>query len=570
MAVAAELGEIFGAEIHHLPIVTAYARRIRLVETINRLVPSEMEQDLGTLTLAMVVDALSGRHPLYRIGAFFENKDRELLLGEDVDLDYLSDDTFGRLLDRLYEANTTVLFSEIARNAFEAFDVTERHIHFDTTSLHVYGAYDPPEDAEEAPPFRITHGYSKDHRPDLKQFLMSLLCVGGNVPFFGKIEDGNASDKDINHAVLSTISHHLARVGLDPRASIYIADSALVTESNLTTLNDTTRFITRLPANYAEHDRVVREAVVHNQWVDYGRLALGRPTPKRPGALYRGYETPLTLYGRSYRAVVVHSSANDRRRQQRLQRHVAQERTAWTQRLQEAQKTLFFCRADAEAAAQALENASRRYHDLGVTIHERPRYARGRPRANAPRTIREMRYGLVATLCERDEAIAQAKEEAGCFVLLTNVPPEGPPGSPVAYDGKTVLEAYKDQHGIERNFGFLKDPVIVNSLFLKRPERIEALGLVLLIALLLWRLMERAMRRHVAETQRLLVGWDNRPTDRPTAFMMTTKFEGVLVLTIGRQRRLLRPLSEVQQAYLRALGLAAAIFTQPPKARAGP
>ena len=182
----------------------------------------------------------------------------------------------------------------------------------------------------------------------------------------------------------------------------------------------------------------------------------------------------------------------------------------------------------------------------------------------------EMHYGLVATLHERDEAIAQAKEEAGCFVLITNVPPEGPPGSPLPYDGKTVLEAYKDQHGIERNFGFLKDPVIVNSLFLKRPERIEALGLVLLIALLLWRLMERAMRRHVVETQRLLVGWDNRPTDRPTAFMMTTKFEGVLVLTIGRQRRLLRPLSEVQQAYLRALGLAAAIFTQPPKARAGP
>ena len=570
MAVAVEWGEISGGEVHHLPIVAAYARRVRLVETVNRLVPSEMEQDPGTLTLAMVLDALSGRHPLYRIGAFFQNKDRELLLGEDVDLGYLSDDTFGRLLDRLYEANTTVLFSTLAMHAFEAFDVTERHIHFDTTSVSVYGAYDPPEDTEEAPPFRITHGYSKDHRPDLKQFLVSLLCVGGTVPFFGKIEDGHGSDKDINHAVLSDISQQLARVGLDPRASIYIADSALVTESNLATMDDTTRFITRLPASFAEQERVIREAVQNDAWVDYGRLALSRPTPKRPGAFYRGYETTVTLYGRSYRAVVVHSSAHDRRRQQRLERRLAQERTAWTKRLDEEQKTLYFCRADAEAAAQALQSESRRYHDLAVRVEERPRYARGRPRANAPRTIREMRYGLVATLCERDAAIAQAKQEAGCFVLITNVPPEGPLGSPVPYDGKTVLEAYKDQHGIERNFGFLKDPVIVNSLFLKRPERIEALGLILLIALLLWRLMERAMRRHVAQTQRPLVGWDNRPTERPTAFMMTTKFEGVLVLTIGRQRRLLRPLSEVQQVYIRALGLAATIFTQPQQAHGDP
>jgi len=335
-------------------------------------------------------------------------------------------------------------------------------------------------------------------------------------------------------------------------------------------MGDTTRFITRLPASYAEHERVIREAGAQNEWVDYGRLALGRPTPKRPGATYRGYETTLTLYGQSYRAVVVHSSAHDRRRQKRLERRLAEERNAWTKRLQKEQKTLYFCRADAEAAAQALRNESRRYHDLEVTVEERPRYAPGRPRTNAPRTIREMRYGLVATLRERDEAIAQAKEETGCFVLLTNVPPEGPEGSPVAYDGKTILEAYKDQHGIERNFSFLKDPVIVNSLFLKRPERIEALGLILLIALLLWRLMERTMRRHVAETQCPLVGWDDRPTQRPTAFMMTTKFEGVFVLTIGPQRQLLRPLSEVQQAYHRALGLTATIFTQPQRARGDP
>jgi transposase len=54
----------------------------------------------------------------------------------------------------------------------------------------------------------------------------------------------------------------------------------------------------------------------------------------------------------------------------------------------------------------------------------------------------------------------------------------------MAHSARAVLQAYKEQHGIEQNYGFLKDPLSVNSLFLKKPERLEALGLVLLLALL--------------------------------------------------------------------------------------
>jgi hypothetical protein len=107
------------------------------------------------------------------------------------------------------------------------------------------------------------------------------------------------------------------------------------------------------------------------------------------------------------------------------------------------------------------------------------------------------------------------------------------------------------------------DPVIVNSLFLKKPERIEALGLVLLLALLLWRLMERAMRTYIDTTQTPLTGWDKKATERPTSFMMVTKFASVIVLKLGHDRQLARPLSVVQQQYLTALDVPAACFTRP-------
>jgi hypothetical protein len=126
-----------------------------------------------------------------------------------------------------------------------------------------------------------------------------------------------------------------------------------------------------------------------------------------------------------------------------------------------------------------------------------------------------------------------------------------------------VLRAYKEQHGIEQNFGFLKDPLIVNSLFLKKPERIEALGLVLLLALLLWRLVERTLRVHVETTGTPWTGWDKKATQKPTAFMMMTKFVAVMVLKVGDQRQLAHPLTTIQQQYLVALRVPATYFTAP-------
>jgi hypothetical protein len=85
--------------------------------------------------------------------------------------------------------------------------------------------------------------------------------------------------------------------------------------------------------------------------------------------------------------------------------------------------------------------------------------------------------------------------------------------------------------------------------------------MVLLLALLMWRLMERAMRTYVDSAGTPLIGWDKKATERPTAFMMVTKFSGLIVLKRGLHRQLARPLSVVQQQYLTALDVPAACFT---------
>lgn len=542
------------AQVNHLPIVADFARRLGLVDIVNRLVPVEMEVEPGIIVLAMVLDTLSGRSPLYHLESAFPEAERVVLFGAALPENYFSDDNAGRVLDRVFEVGTQRIFSALSVAAMDRFALTAKHVHFDTTSVNVFGDYPNADGARTTA--NITYGYSKDQRPDLKQFVLSLLCVEGGIPIVGKHEDGNASDKAINQAVLGEVARHMREHGVAEEAFIYVADSAMVTEENLARAG---RFITRLPATYHACEHAILTAIDADRWTEVGCIAATPPTKARPAATYRVSEHSVELYGTSYRAIVVHSSAHDKRRQKRLERELAASLTAITTQAKTWERKTLFCLADAQAAAQEAMVQRSAYHRLQVSVVERPRYARGRPKRDGVRTPIAMEYGLATEIREDEAAIERRQKMAGCFVLLSNVTHDGADG----YDAEQILRTYKEQYAIERNFSFLKDDQIVNALFLKRPERIEALGLILLIALLIWRLMEHVMRTTLKADKTTVPGWDNKPTARPSAYMLTWKFRGVMVLCIGHSRQLHQPLSPTQQDFLRALQISEERFIQP-------
>jgi transposase len=206
--------------VDHLPIVSAYCRKLDLIGTLNRTVPSEMGISPGVIIQGMVLDTLSGRSPLYRLSEFFKNQDTELLLGEDIKANSFNDTTVGRGLDLVYEAGTMAVFGAISFNAAGLFRCALKYLNFDITSVSVWGDYDLYGDSEQTKQLKITHGHSKDKRPDLKQFLIKMLCVDKNIPLLGGCEDGNTSDKAINNKVLTSISKTMAKQGLEPGAYI--------------------------------------------------------------------------------------------------------------------------------------------------------------------------------------------------------------------------------------------------------------------------------------------------------------------------------------------------------------
>jgi transposase len=77
----------------------------------------------------------------------------------------------------------------------------------------------------------ITFGFGKDHRPDLKQLVHSLLCMDAGTPIYSQCENGNLSDKVVNRNLIPTMVERMAELGQDN--FLYVADSALITPDNL-------------------------------------------------------------------------------------------------------------------------------------------------------------------------------------------------------------------------------------------------------------------------------------------------------------------------------------------------
>lgn len=449
---------------------------------------------------------------------------------------FFSDDTIARVLDRIFNYGTQKLFSEISLKAVKEFNIGTAQIHHDSTSVSVWGDYINSEEG----PIEISCGYSKDKRPDLKQFIFSLLCAEKDIPIAAKIYSGNTDDKTISKDILGRISKYMATYRTNQEGFVFVADSALIARENLKVMGATSdsqkiKFISRLPATFNIVGTLIKEAAAKNMWDNIGKCS-----EQKNSAYYKSYECNTCIDDKEYRTVVFHSDFYDARKLKRIASEIQK-------KLAQAE---FFCRKDAEI--QAGKEKPLKYHKLKWGCQEKKIYGRGRPK-NGEKEVSKLRDTLNVDIASDDNLIDRLKEQAGCFVLISNI-------STDQYSGSDLLRIYKEQYGIEKNFGFLKDPLIVNDLFLKKPERIEALGFILVLSLLVWRLLERCTRKYIKEKNTTITGWDKKQTKNPTTFMMTTKFCSVHILKLGSKRWLSRKTDSTQKEYLDALGLSEEIF----------
>jgi transposase len=503
--------------IDHLGIVAGVCQEIGLVEQIDRQVgPVERKVSCGEAVQAMVLNALGfTSRALYLMPDYLSNKPVDLLISEQLRAEDFNDDTLGRSLEDLYASGVTEVFAGVAARALRVYGIEHQFVHLDSSSFHLHGAYEVSEPSVEA--ISITHGYSRDHRPDLKQVVVQLITSQQTaLPVWLEALSGNSSDKKRFVPTVQAYCQHLAREQLP----YFVMDSAGYAEDNLKTLAQAqVSWVMRVPETLAEAKRWVKESSCETM------------TELKPG--YWGQEVENEYAGIRQRWLVVFSEAAYQRERKTLERRQAKEQAAAAKQWRKVGQQTFQCQADAEAA-WAQFNRCWQYHLATPQITSHTRYARrGRPaEGDQPEVIG---YRLTGKLVVNPLGLAEAERRLGKFIVATNELDAGRLSAPA------ILTHYTAQGvSVERGFRFLKDPLFfAHSLFLKKPTRIMALLMIMGLSLLIYALAERLLRQALHAQGETVPDQKGQPTDHPTMRWIFQTFEGLDILSVWQNDQLL-------------------------------
>jgi transposase len=474
-----------------LPVVASFCRRLDLAGIIDRACPIREVATLthGQVICALVANRLTSPTPLRRVEDWARAWAVEEVFA--IPPEALNDDRIGRALDAI-APKLEQLIGSVGAQAIATFGLEVARLHWDMTSISLYGAYDEVQEGFIAPRF----GHPKDRRPDLKQVQTGLGVTGdGGVPVFHRAYDGGAGEV----AQVAGAMRALRQLA-GPRRLLLVGDSKLVSYANLRDIMAAeVDFVAPASKTYVPAGVLAALEVQAAAPVDYlAERDQGKPPDQRGS--YRVVEDTMTITGRRVtdpalrvRRVFVWSSAR-----------AGAAATARARKLDRA-------RDDLERLQRGL--GSRHYPDVEAVTARVAAIARSRRVAGLLRAeVGTDPATGKPTLAWWFDQTALAAEQAtdGWYGLLTNL-------DPTQADAAEVLARYKGQEVVERRYGAFKGPLAVAPMFLQSNRRIQALVTVICLALLIFCLAERQVRRAIAPQltlQGLYLGQPAKPTGR--------------------------------------------------------
>ena len=516
---------------------------MELVEEVNKKVGISNKETLspGQIMKAMILNGLGFLSaPIYLFDTFFVGKATEHLIGSGVTPEQLNDDRIGRALDKYHQAGTTKLFTAIALKAAMKFQVSMKSVHLDSSSISVEGGYKSCQEKSQGvetessatessmKTIKIVHGYSRDRRPDLKQFIIDTIVSGdGDVPLYLKIDDGNADDKSV---FVERLKEFKTQWKFD---GICVADSALYTAENWSAMAGM-KWITRVPLSIKEaRDKICN--LEDSAWED---------------SQVKGYK--IAARSSEYanikqRWLVVESEIRKQAAIKKIAEQVEKQLESAKTSLRKLYKQEFACIADAEIAIKRLSD-SWKYHQITeIKCQEKPlKKPTGKSKISSQTQTKV--YQVTSEIETRTSVIEAEKVKAGRFILATNIL------DTTAVSDREVLLEYKAQQSNERGFRFIKDPLFfTSSVFVKKPERVEAIGMIMGLCLLVYNLAQRKLRQQLSATNEGVKNQVKKLTNKPTMRWIFQMFQAVHLVTSDGKKQVSN-LTQDRQDVLKHLG----------------
>jgi transposase len=153
-------------------------------------------------------------------------------------------------------------------------------------------------------------------------------------------------------------------------------------------------------------------------------------------------------------------------------------------------------------------------------------------------------FGAYTPLVSRQTALHQL----GLFIIATN-------DVNVELDMASLLSSYKAQQNVEKGFRFLKSPdFLTSAIYLKKPERIEALLMVMTSCLMVYASLEHHIRKTLKDKACYFPDQKKKPSQTPTARWVFQCFENITVLYQAEHIPLVMNLKERQHIIINCLG----------------
>lgn len=525
-----------------LPVLDHFLRALNLRSLLaHQIVPARYVEGLELLLKSI----LAQPNALYRIQEWIQPYDPAMRPAEP-----LGDDVLGRSLDRLFQSDRASLMTALVMQAIRTFDIQTSQIHNDSTSIKFCGAYTH----QHPKAIQLCRGFSKDHRPDLKQLVYSLsVSADGAVPVHYKAYAGNQNDADTHLETWRCLCRILGR-----RDFIYVADCKLCAGPTLLQLEqEGGRFITVVPHGWSETVEFAKLAAdCKVRW----QPLWSRRACRKPGRRER-FEVAVGLYQlkEGFRIHWYRSSEKCLYDAQARQERIAtalKSLERLNQRRGRGPKT-------EPAIRRAAENTLARYRvknliTYQIAVAEEVRFVqrtRGKPsdRTTYRRVVKTV---PVLSASQNATAIAAAKTMDGVFPYVTNTD----------LSALEVLKKYKYQPCLEKRHFLGKSVLEIAPVFLKKNTRIEALMFLFFIAQLIGALIERTIRQNMARQQikALPLLPEGRHSKAPSYAQILDTFAAHAKHELYENDQLVKvfidPITDIQRAVLELLKIDPAVY----------
>ena len=477
--------------IDHLGLVAGMIEELGIVEEIDRLLPSAKELSHGKAIAAMILNGLGyANKRLYLTPRFFEKKACDVLLGAEVVPEMINHDSLSRTLDAAYTFGVSDLFTQISAKSVEVLGLECKQLHLDSTSFHVDGVYNSNEEKPEKV-IHITHGYSRDHRPELNQVILNLIVENvAGIPLYMQPLSGNINDKE---GFGDIVKEHIA--------SLKEAKALLSSVKN------------------QEFEQIDKN--------------------------YHYFEISSEYAGVNQRWFVIESKAFKAKESKTALKNFEKLFEKEEKRFAKLAKEIFYCEAEAIKSLKALQSSLKAsmLHDtqiLSIAGYSKP----GRPFKEQKPDL--FTYCIQGTIQKNETYEQQQIDTSGYFILATTTD----------LSASDVLREYKSQQRVERGFRFLKSPeFLADAFYLKKPERIEAMLMIMTLCLLVYSALEYTIRKRLKETDTFAYDQLKKPTQNPTARWIFETFYEIQYVTIPQlSQRILANMREENIRILNVLG----------------